>query len=59
MREGTLYAEGNSIKKKLAPNANALRNGAGHDADEDDKGVEVKNVEEVGLIIEDDYWRQA
>jgi hypothetical protein len=43
-------------KKKLAPNANAPKSGAEGDADADanNEGGEVKNAEEVGLVIEDD-----
>jgi hypothetical protein len=53
-RDGTLVAEGEKVKKKLAPNANALKTGAEEDADANNEGGEVKNAEEIGLVIEDD-----
>jgi hypothetical protein len=53
-RDGTPVAEGEKVKKKLAPNANALKTGAEEDADANNEGGEVKNAEEIGLIIEDD-----
>ncbi|KAF2683148.1 DUF1168-domain-containing protein [Lentithecium fluviatile CBS 122367] len=53
-KEGTPAADANKSKKKLAPNTN-VPNAA---REEDDQvlngGGEVKNAEEVGLVIEDD-----
>ena len=49
--ESTPAAEG--TKKKLAPNANTLNTANIHDATEPDGG-EVKNNDEIGLVIEDD-----
>ncbi|EMD86207.1 hypothetical protein COCC4DRAFT_39338 [Bipolaris maydis ATCC 48331] len=52
-KDGTTGAE--QAKKKLAPNANVPKNSADDDADTRNDGAEVvKNVEEIGLIIEDD-----
>lgn len=53
-RDGIPVADGEKTKKKLAPNANELKHGAGKDAEDNNEGGEVKNVEEIGLIIEDD-----
>jgi hypothetical protein len=53
-RDGTPVAEGEKVKKKSAPNANALKTGAEEDADASNEGGEVKNAEEIGLVIEDD-----
>ena len=47
--EGAEKAEG---KKKLVPNANRAKTGAEEDAEAE--GGEVKNSEEIGLVIEDD-----
>ncbi|KAH7093583.1 hypothetical protein FB567DRAFT_176682 [Paraphoma chrysanthemicola] len=51
-REGTPVAAGDKAKKKLVPNSN------GPKVDDNDEarneGGEVKNVEEIGLVIEDD-----
>lgn len=46
--------EGEKTKKKLAPNANAPRTGEGADDQALNEGGEVKNVDEIGLVIEDD-----
>ncbi|EUC44862.1 hypothetical protein COCMIDRAFT_97166 [Bipolaris oryzae ATCC 44560] len=52
-KDGTTGAE--QTKKKLAPNANVPKNSAGGDVDTRNEGAEVvKNVEEIGLVIEDD-----
>lgn len=40
-------------KKKLVPNANGVRTADG-EKDDEDEGGEVKNTEEIGLVIEDD-----
>ncbi|KAH6841785.1 hypothetical protein CUC08_Gglean007300 [Alternaria sp. MG1] len=53
-RDGTPTAEDSKTKKKLAPNANAPKTGAEEDADTNNQGGEVKNAEEIGLVIEDD-----
>lgn len=39
-------------KRKLVPNANGVK--TGEDEDKADDAAEVKNVEEIGLVIEDD-----
>ncbi|EOA87530.1 hypothetical protein ACJQWK_08880 [Exserohilum turcicum] len=41
-------------KKKLVPNANVPNSGTGEDADTRNSEAEVKNAEEIGLVIEDD-----
>jgi hypothetical protein len=41
-------------KKKLAPNTNVPKTSTGEDADTRNDGAEVKNLEEIGLVIEDD-----
>lgn len=51
-KDGTPDAE--QAKKKLAPNANVPKNSAEEDADTRNGGAEVKNAEEIGLVIEDD-----
>ena len=51
-RDGTPVVEGDKTKRKLAPNA--LKKGVEEDADAHNEGGEVKNAEEVGLVIEDD-----
>lgn len=52
-KEGTPAAE-DSGKKKLVPKSNgSIANGDEHETD-NNEGGEVKNVEEIGLIIEDD-----
>lgn len=51
-KDGTTGAE--QAKKKLAPNANVPKNSADDDADTRNEGAEFKNVEEIGLVIEDD-----
>ncbi|KNG51651.1 DUF1168-domain-containing protein [Stemphylium lycopersici] len=53
-KDGTPGAEGEKTKVKLAPNANAPRTGTEDDADTNNEGGEVKNAEEIGLVIEDD-----
>jgi hypothetical protein len=53
-RDGTPAAEDGKTKKKLAPNANALKTDAEEDADAGNQGGEVKNAEEIGLVIQDD-----
>jgi hypothetical protein len=53
-RDGTPAAEDGKTKKKLAPNANALNTDAEEDADASNQGGEVKNAEEIGLVIQDD-----
>jgi hypothetical protein len=53
-RDGTPVAEGEKTKKKLAPNANALKTRPEDNADANNEGGEVKNAEEIGLVIEDD-----
>jgi hypothetical protein len=45
--------EGVTGKRKLVPNANGVKVGEDADADEAEGG-EVKNAEEIGLVIEDD-----
>ena len=52
-RDGTPVAEDGKTKKKLAPNANVPKTGT-DDADATNEGGEVKNAEEIGLVIEDD-----
>lgn len=51
-RDGTPAAEDGKFKKKLAPNVPA-RTGA-NDDDESINGGEVKNTDEIGLVIQDD-----
>ncbi|USP78833.1 hypothetical protein yc1106_06107 [Curvularia clavata] len=51
-KDGTPEAE--QAKKKLAPNANVPKNSTEEDADTRNDGAEVKNAEEIGLVIEDD-----
>jgi hypothetical protein len=51
--EGTPAAEDGG-KKKLAPRANAPSAGLDADDTTNNDGGEVKNVEEIGLVIEDD-----
>jgi len=51
--EGTPAAE-DSGKKKLAPRANGTSAKADEDHAANNHGGEVKNVEEIGLVIEDD-----
>ncbi|XP_014553864.1 hypothetical protein COCVIDRAFT_106597 [Bipolaris victoriae FI3] len=51
-KDSTTGAE--QAKKKLAPNANVPKNSADDDADTRNEGAEVKNMEEIGLVIEDD-----
>jgi hypothetical protein len=41
-----------TAKKKLVPNANGVK--TGEDEDKADEVTEVKNAEEIGLVIEDD-----
>ncbi|KAI4645147.1 hypothetical protein J4E93_005947 [Alternaria ventricosa] len=53
-RDGTPVAEDCKTKKKLAPNANVPKTGTDEDADANNEGGEVKNAEEIGLVIEDD-----
>jgi hypothetical protein len=53
-RDRTPVAEDGKTKKKLAPNANAPKTGADDEADPNNEGGEVKNAEEIGLVIEDD-----
>ncbi|KAI4680237.1 uncharacterized protein J4E88_006129 [Alternaria novae-zelandiae] len=53
-RDGTPVAEDGKTKKKLAPNANVPKTGTDEDADGNNEGGEVKNAEEIGLVIEDD-----
>lgn len=52
-REGTPAAEDKEKKKKLVPNINGLKAGKEGDTEENEGG-EVKNTEEIGLVIEDD-----
>jgi hypothetical protein len=52
-REGTPVA-GENGKRKLAPRANAQTGQANDDDKASNDGGEVKNVEEIGLVIEDD-----
>jgi hypothetical protein len=52
-REGTPVAE-ESGKRKLAPRANAPTGQVDDDDKTNNDGGEVKNVEEIGLVIEDD-----
>ncbi|EAT86696.2 hypothetical protein HBI56_130140 [Parastagonospora nodorum] len=52
-KEGTPAAE-DSGKKKLAPRANGTATKADEDDAANNDGGEVKNVEEIGLVIEDD-----
>jgi hypothetical protein len=52
-KEGTPAAE-DSGKKKLAPRANAPSAGVDADDTTNNDGGEVKNAEEIGLVIEDD-----
>lgn len=51
-KEGTPAADDQG-KKKLVPNSNGIRAGA-DDEDGEHEGGEVKNTEEIGLVIEDD-----
>lgn len=51
-KEGTPVAD-DSGKRKLAPRANGNAAQA-EDESANDQGGEVKNVEEIGLVIEDD-----
>ncbi|KAL1792729.1 hypothetical protein ACET3X_009236 [Alternaria dauci] len=53
-RDGTPVADDTKTKKKLAPNANVPTTGADDDADANNQGGEVKNAEEIGLVIQDD-----
>jgi hypothetical protein len=52
-REGTPAAEDKG-KRKLVPKANGPAAKAGEDETTNNEGGEVKNVEEIGLVIEDD-----
>ncbi|KAG9388192.1 DUF1168 domain protein [Pyrenophora tritici-repentis] len=54
--DGTPAAEEETTKKKLTPNSNAPKTGQDGDAQHDanDQGGQVQNVDEIGLIIEDD-----
>lgn len=52
-RDGTPVASEGTGKRKFVPSANGLK--AGEEAHgEENEGGEVKNVEEIGLVIEDD-----
>lgn len=51
-RDGTPVAEDKG-KRKLVPNANGLKGGE-EAVGEENEGGEVKNAEEIGLVIEDD-----
>jgi hypothetical protein len=51
-REGTPAEPGEKTKKKFVPNVNGPKVDDKEDAH--DQGGEVKNVEEIGLVIEDD-----
>lgn len=50
----TPAAEGEKAKSKLAPSAKALKSREDEDEDANNEGGEVKNAEEIGLVIEDD-----
>jgi hypothetical protein len=52
-KEGTPVPDENG-KRKLAPRANGSTANAGDDEAANNDGGEVKNVEEIGLVIEDD-----
>ncbi|KAL6705056.1 hypothetical protein ACN47E_007315 [Coniothyrium glycines] len=52
--EGTPGVEEKGAKKKLVANANALRKGEEDGVEATTEGGEVKNVEDIGLVIEDD-----
>ena len=53
-REGTPTAE-NTAKRKLVPNSNGLKaDKEGEGETDEHEGGEVKNADEVGLVIEDD-----
>ncbi len=54
-REGTPTAD-NTAKRKLVPNANGIKADNEADAQDEDggEGGEVKNADEIGLVIEDD-----
>lgn len=56
--EGATDHEAEKPKKKLAPNTNVAKPARADDNDHDDEahnqGGEVKNLEEIGLLIEDD-----
>lgn len=52
--EGTAESEATSGKKKIVANVNALKDGVEDLADDHNEGGEVKNAEEIGLVIEDD-----
>ena len=54
VKDDTPDAEQQQAKKKLAPSANAPTNRAEQDADTRNDGAEVKNDEEIGLVIQDD-----
>ncbi|KAH8723380.1 hypothetical protein GQ44DRAFT_685153 [Phaeosphaeriaceae sp. PMI808] len=54
-REGTpAEAGGDKSKRKLAPSENTSRLDIDNDRDAHGEGGEVKNAEEIGLVIEDD-----
>lgn len=55
VKDGTPSAE-DSGKKKLVPNSNGIKAKEGEREDEEkiNEGGEVKNAEEIGLVIEDD-----
>ena len=54
--DGTPVADGENTKRKLAPNSNAPKTGQDGDAQHDanNEGGQVQNVDETGLVIEDD-----
>ena len=54
--DGTPVADGENTKRKLAPNSNAPKTGQDGDAQHDanNEGGQVQNVDEIGLVIEDD-----
>lgn len=48
-------AVGEGAKRKLVPNANGLKaGGEGEDKEDNDEAGEVRNAEEIGLVIQDD-----
>lgn len=53
-REGTPLADEAGGKKKLAPRAEGKGNGETNEEEDANQGGAVKNVEEIGLVIEDD-----
>ncbi|KAF2846168.1 hypothetical protein T440DRAFT_246311 [Plenodomus tracheiphilus IPT5] len=53
-REGTPVVDGEGGKRKLVPRVDNKSSGQDKQDDEASEGGEVKNVEEIGLVIEDD-----